>query len=89
MFNTIFEGENFSYAFNARTNEYMLFSNDYKISYPLKGDDANLFAEHLKIIKNQRDETLNARIERTIKIYLYFITPSPDNKPKCMPVFIE
>jgi hypothetical protein len=84
MFGVIFEGEQFGYAYEAATNDYLLFDKKEKIIIALKGDNAEMFRDHLTITNNQQDNTLRQRTEQTIKIHFHFMT-----KPCPIPVFVD
>ena len=84
MFQSVFEGDNFSYFYEQETEQYMLLDNKSKFPVFLKGDDAFFFKEHIELIKINKDKTLNERIEKGIGIHYSFET-----NPCPIPQFVE
>ena len=84
MFEPIFEGDDFSYFYEAETEQYLLYWSVYNLHIVLKDEDAHSFQEYIEMInsepyiKNKKEQT-----ERTIRILFSFHHSSP------MPQFVE
>jgi len=52
MFLPVYQGLKFSYSYEVGIGHYLLFSNDYKTSIYLQGDDARIFKEEIERIDN-------------------------------------
>jgi hypothetical protein len=52
MFLSVYEGQKFSYSYEAETGHYLLVSNDYKTHIYLQGEDARIFREEIERIGN-------------------------------------
>ena len=83
MFRAVFEGGDFSYFHEKKTEQYMLYWRKYDIDIRLKGDEALLFKQQIEMINSEPEKDIKARIERTIKIYFYFRYACP------IPHFVE
>jgi hypothetical protein len=83
MYQSVFEGVQFSYYYEKETDQYMLLKKNSNLPVFLKGDDAFFFKEHIEIIKLNKDKTLKERIERSIEIHYSFNT-----KPCPIPQFV-
>jgi len=47
MFIPVYQGQKFSYSYEVGTGHYLLFTNDYKTSVYLQGDDARIFRKEI------------------------------------------
>ena len=83
MFQKIFEGADFSYFYESKTEQYLLYWRKYDITIRLRNDEALTFKQQLDMINSQPEKDIKARIERTIKIYFYFRYACP------IPYFVE
>ncbi|MDR2924094.1 MAG: hypothetical protein LBU85_12245 [Treponema sp.] len=72
MFQRVFEGVNFSYFHERKTNQYRLYLRKYDIDIMLKDYDAVLFRQQIELINSEPKTDIKARIERAIKIHFYF-----------------
>jgi len=72
MFLSVYQGQKFSYSYEAETGNYILFSNDYKSHIYLQGDDARIFREEIERIDNLPPPQSNdGRLtENAISVYL-------------------
>ena len=72
MFLSVYQGQKFSYSYEAETGNYILFSNDYKVHIYLQGDDACIFREEIECIdKLPPPQSSDGRLtEDAISVYL-------------------
>jgi len=90
MFKAIYNSEDLCYEYIKKTDEFILTSRKYKISFVLSGDFAKFFQDHLKLLFSKPNENLNKNIERLININLFYgICSAIDEREKNNPRFTE
>ena len=72
MFLPVYQGQNYSYSYEAGTGNYLLFRNDYTAEIYLQGDDARIFREEIEKIDNLPPPQCNdgKLTENAISVYL-------------------
>ena len=86
MFKTLYNSDDLCYEFIKKTDEFILTSRKYKVSFVLSGDFARFFQDHLNLLYSKPDDTLNKNIERLININLFYgICSAIDEREKNLP----
>jgi hypothetical protein len=72
MLMTVFNGHNYSYAYEPETGHYVLHDNEHTSHACLQGEDARIFREQLERIDELPDPENKARLltEDAISVYL-------------------